>query len=171
MASMVSEQSSWKGLIGCLGTGAVVIGLGIWGVMTVWNRNADQETRIRAEFLDPWVQAVRDGTLPKAWETLTTESYRKAKPQATVAETYRSAVEMFGPVDNVRIVSVHGTTELGAGRSYQRTSTRWTWAKGQETVVIFDVVDVPETGFRVDDARLGPGVHQVESSKVAGGAW
>ncbi len=171
MSAVVTEHSSWKGLLGCLGTGVVVIGLVVWGTVFVLGRNAKKEARIQAEFLDPWVEAVRGAKMAQAWESLTTETYRKDRPQAAVVENYRSAVEILGKPTQVEITSVNSTTELGGGRSFQRAVTRWQWEKKPEVFLTLELVDVPQAGFRLDAARLGGRNKQIPSPNVPAGPW
>ncbi len=171
MSAVVTEHSSWKGLLGCLGTGVVVIGLVVWGVMLVKGRTDKKEARIHAEFLEPWIESVQAGTMAQAWQTLTTEAYRKDRSQAAVVENYRAAMEKLGRPMEVVIRSVISTVELGGGRTFQRTVTRWKWEKEPEVYLTLYLVDVPEAGFRLDAARLGGHNKQITPPNVPEGPW
>lgn len=150
----VHENTGWKGLIGCLGTGLAVIAAIVFVVIFVRGRDEKVRARIDGEFLQPWLKAAREGTMENAWATLTTENYRKTRPQADVAATYAAAARTFGkPV----AVSIHGQQGVKVpGQSWhQRTATKWTWENGTTLHLIFNLVDVPGEGFRVESAAPG----------------
>lgn len=150
----VHESTGWKGLIGCLGIGIAVVAAIVFAVMFFRSRHENTRTRIDSEFLQPWFRAAREDAMETAWTTLTTESYRKTRPQADVAATYAAATRLFGkPV----AASIHGQQgEKVPGQSWhQRTATQWTWENGTTLHLVFNLVDVPGQGYRVESAGLG----------------
>lgn len=151
-----TENHSWKGLFGCLGGGILFLAL-IGGIIWfVVRKNQDKEIRITREFLQPWFEAARDGNLNRAWETLTTETYRTKNAQAAVAATWREAAEKLGPPRSAVILKATGAKKLLSDRpGYQIAGTKWTFGEGKELFLVFELLDVPGQGFRVDHARLG----------------
>jgi hypothetical protein len=146
---------SWKRLSGCFGGGILVILLIIAGVGYIRGKVEDTKARIHTEWLDPYLQLIREGTPETSWETLTTEKYRSQYSAVKYAENFRKMSGRIGDLELVTIFSLHGGWEAGAGRTYQTVKTKWKWVDGTEFFRTFELVDVPEVGFRLDKARLG----------------
>ena len=155
-ATQPREITGWKGLVGCLGTGLLVLGV-VGAVVWYFHRkDQDKSARIDREFLQPWFQAAREGRMDKVWETLGTENYRSRNPRAAVDATYRKAVENLGPLQSASVHVATGTTELLSERpAYESVGTKWIFGKDREIFLVFELVDQPGQGFRLDHARLG----------------
>ncbi len=155
MSTYTEAATSWKSLIGCFGTGLLALALIGGGVWFFLQKSRSMEARIEREFLQPWFTAARDGKTDAAWETLTTGSYRAKNAKDAVAATYRQAEEKLGPPQSAVINKATGAKELLSDRpGYQLVGTKWLF-DGKEVFLVFELIDVPGQGFRVDHARLG----------------
>jgi hypothetical protein len=127
----------------------------IAGVGYFRGKMEDTKERVRTEWLDPYLQAIREGAPDTSWETLTTEKYRDQYSAEKYAENFRKMGDLIGEIEPVTITSLRGGWEAGAGRAYQTVVTKWKWVDGTEFFRTFELVDEPGVGFRLDKARLG----------------
>ncbi len=166
-----TASASWRGLLGCLGTGALVIGAIVWVVIYFVGKSKSVEERLAREWLTPYVEAIRSGRSGDAWENLTTEAYRAKYSREGLEETHRLALERFGAPKTVTITSAFGTTEISPRRKFHSTVTRWDWEKGPRFYLTFELVDVPGEGFRVDAFKFGGRHKQITPNEVPLGPW
>lgn len=143
----------------------------VFGFRYLQAQNQAKEARITGEWLDPWVAALQSERPWEAWENLTTEDYRKKTPREAWEKTYQTASKAWGKPTKVSIFTAHGAGEVGSGRSYQRTVTDWTFERGQTLLLTFELVDVPEKGYRVDAARLGGRKSYIAPADAPNGPW
>lgn len=169
MNEPVVVSSSWKGLFVVL---AVAV-LGIGGLVAGWRYLSGQaaatEARIRTEFITPYFEALKAGDAARAWRDLTTESYRTRHKQADFLANAAIILAAYGKPATVKIVTVTATSE--PGRSFQRVRTDWTWEKGAPLTRIFQLVDVPHSGYRMDGATIDGLSLRVVPDAVAAGPW
>ena len=154
MSDMIPSEKppSWSGLFGCLGVGALVIALIVGGFLYIKKRQDKIDDRITAEFLNPYLAALRANDPATVWQNLTTESYRQRHTQEAHAANFRLALEKLGQAESVRIFRVTSTHE--AERSFQRVRARWKFAKSPEFLRTHKLIDVPGQGFRLDESNL-----------------
>ncbi len=165
-----TPKGSWSSCLGCFLGGLVVLGLVVFGVRTMLERSRLKAERIQNEFLRPWVQALRQDP-GLAWQTLTTESYRKAHPQAAWLSHYQGLRQSWGAPGDVRIYTAMGAHEIGPGRSFERVVSYWKWERGPEFYLTFEVIDIPSQGYRVDAIRLGGLEDYIVPKEVPDGPW
>ena len=146
------KPPSWSGLLGCLSVGALVIALIVGGFLYIKKRQDKIDDRITAEFLNPYLAALRANDPATVWKNLTTESYRQRHTQEAHAANFRLALEKLGQAESVRIFRVTSTHE--PERSFQRVRARWKFAKSPEFLRTHKLIDVPGQGFRLDESNL-----------------
>jgi len=142
-----------------------------FGVRYLLSQQQSKEARIAGEWLNPWVEALKSENPSQAWENLTTEDYRKNTPREAWEQTYQSALKAWGKPTRVSIYSAQGAGEIGSGRRYERTITDWTFERGQTLMLTFELVDVPQKGYRLDAARLGGRKSYIAPADAPNGPW
>jgi len=119
----------------------------------VSNRMQATESRVTDEFITPCLSAFDAGDADRIWRTLTTESFRRRVPREAFLATFAHVHARFGRPVEVTVHSVQAMRDTE--RAWQRVVTRWTWQDGPRGMLrVFDLVDVPGTGYRMHDVRL-----------------
>lgn len=169
MSEPVVVSSSWRGLFVIVAVAALLVG----GLVAGWHHLSGQaaatEQRIQVEFITPYFEALKAGDAARAWRDLTTESYRTRHKQPDFAANVAAILQAYGRPEAVEIVTVTATSEPGG--SFQRVRTDWTWEKGALLTRIFQLVDVPGAGYRLDGATIDGRSLRVVPDAVAGGPW
>lgn len=146
---------SWRGLFMAMTVGAGLVGLLLFGVFHVWQKNALTERRLHDEWLDPYLQTLRDGQPDRAWNSLTTDSLRSRYSLNEFVARSATVRSLRGRPTAVEIIKVISTTELAEGRAFMRVVTRWQWERGADFNRTLELVDEPDAGFRLDRSTLG----------------
>lgn len=162
-------SSSWKGLFVVLTVAVLVIGGLVAGWRYLSGQAAATEARIHTEFITPYFEALEAGEAERAWRDLTTESYQTRYQQADFLANAATILAAYGKPATVEIVKVTDISE--PGRSFQRVRTDWTWEKGGPLTRIFQLVDVPDAGYRMDGATIDGRSLRVVPDAVAVGPW
>lgn len=169
MAKPVVISSSWTGLIVLVGTVALLAVAASFGISWLLDRTAATEQRVRTEFIEPYVAALRAADSQKVWRELTTENYRARHREGDFLANFQTIVERYGQPEAVDIVRVTGTAE--PGRAFQHVRTIWQWSGGRSFVRGLQLVDVPGVGFRLDGATLGGRSGSIVPADVPTGPW
>ncbi|BBK38362.1 hypothetical protein STAQ_34400 [Allostella sp. ATCC 35155] len=169
MAKPVVVSSSWTGLIVLLGTVALLAVAASFGISWFLGRTAATEQRLRTEFIEPYVAALRAADGQTAWRELTTERYRARYREGDFLANFQTVVARYGQPEAVEIVRVTGTVE--PGRTFQYVRTIWQWSGGGSFVRGLQLVDVPGLGFRLDGATLGGHNGSIVPANVLSGPW
>lgn len=169
MNKPLEASSSWAGLLGIVAVLAVLVaaiwaGVGYWGSVA-----AETEKRIRAEFLDPYLAALRRRDARHVWSRLATERYRKRHSYADYARNLNQVLSVYGAPKEARIAFVNSTHEQG--RSFQSVQAEFTWEKGGRFTRTLQLVDVPGAGYRLDGATLGGRNIRIVPQDIPANPW
>jgi hypothetical protein len=169
MAKPVEMSSSWKGLFAVIA--AIVLAIaGIWSGVRYFSAIGEKtESRIRTEFVDPYLAAMQKGEPRTVWASLTTDGYRARYSAGQFTEAVAKVVAIYGKPKSVEITKVTSTYE--PGRSFQHVQAVWKWEKGGSFTRSLQLVDLPGKGYRLDGATLDGRNVRVVPADIPANPW